>query len=169
MCMSHLPISSGLCIFKNNVCLIKYAYNPLIYLQFSYTVTAVNFFFWHGSLKVDFYHSRWLLYRERNFKFIFHVPAKIERKKNIWEGGGGIVGHKGSAKLPVSKMIRKYGVGWGEASGGWGFEYQTCTWGTTSVSTDGSVGQSRVGLEGKRGLGNSQYNISQRKTKNNGS
>lgn len=50
------------------------------------------------------------MYRERNFKFIFHVPAKIERKKTF---GGGIVGHKGSAKLPVSKMIRKYGVGWG--------------------------------------------------------
>ena len=58
------------------------------------------------------------MYRERNFKFIFHVPAKIERKKNIWGGGGGIVGHKGSAKLPVSKIIRKYGVGWGEGSGG---------------------------------------------------
>ena len=59
------------------------------------------------------------MYRERNFKFIFHVPAKIERKKNIeGGGGGGSVGHKGSAKLPVSKMIRKYGVGWGEGSGG---------------------------------------------------
>ena len=35
---------------------------------------------------------------------------RLRGKKHL---GGGIVGHKGSAKLPVSKMIRKYGVGWG--------------------------------------------------------
>ena len=43
---------------------------------------------------------------------------RLRGKKTFGGGGGEIVGHKGSAKLPVSKMIRKYGVGWGEGSGG---------------------------------------------------
>ena len=86
--MSHLPISSGLYIFKNNVCLIKYAYNPLIYLQFSYTVTAVNFF-------SDMDRRRLIFTTEGDFcigkeisNSYFMYRQRLRGKKTFGGGGG---------------------------------------------------------------------------------